>query len=233
MPLSMKELPVSERPYEKLKLYGSTKLSNAELLAIIIKTGTKDENSIEIANRVILLTQNLQELEEKSIEELTTIKGIGEIKAIQIKAVCELTKRMSKNNRKINIKISKPVDAAKMLMDEMKFEKQEKLKIIIMNSKNEVLRIKDIVTGDSNVANVSIKQIISEPLKMQAPKIILVHNHPSGDITPSKSDYELTKQAFKICKIIGIEMLDHIIIGNNNYESIFLRRDFKNEIVGL
>ena len=212
MPLKMKELPETERPYEKLKMYGAEKLSNAELLAIIIKTGTKEENSIEIANRILLLTQNLSDLRNISINELTKIKGIGEIKAIQVKAISELAK----------IQIKKALDVANLLMEELKLEKQEILKVLILNSKNIVIKIIDVVIGDTNVANVTVKQILTEAVKMQAPKIIIVHNHPSGDPTPSTSDYLLTENIIKACDIFGIEMLDHIIIGMNRYRSIKL-----------
>lgn len=220
MAIKMKELPEIERPYEKLKMYGADRLSTAELLAIIIKCGTKNESSIDVANRVLLLTQNLKGIRETSIEELTQIKGIGEIKAIQLKAMCELTSRMSKNNVLLNKKIEKPKDVADLLMEELKFEKQEKMKALILNSKNQVIKIKDIVVGDTRTANVSVKQIIAENVRMQAPKIIIVHNHPSGDPTPSGADIEITQKVIQACDILGIKMLDHIVIGNNEYVSI-------------
>lgn len=220
MPLKMKELPESERPYEKLKMYGPEKLSNAELLAIIIKCGTKDENSLNIANRILLLTNNLKEIENVSIVDLMKIKGIGEIKSIQLKAMCELTNRMYKNNLTTNVTIKSPKDAYKLLKDEMRQEKQEIIKTIIMNSKNTVIKIKDIVKGDSKTVNVTIKQVLAENIRLQAPKLIIAHNHPSGNATPSKQDYEFTYNVIDACKLLGIELLDHIVIGNHNYSSI-------------
>lgn len=149
MPIKMKELPISERPYEKLELYGEKYLSNAELLAIIIKTGTKTETSISLAQKVLQLrenskTDNLRFLEDISIEEFMTIKGIGKVKAIQLKAVCELTKRITKpiNNKKIIIRNAE--DVAEMFMPELRYEKREIAKIIILNSKNVILKITDI-----------------------------------------------------------------------------------------
>ncbi len=233
MPLKMKELPESERPYEKLKMYGAQKLSNAELLAIIIKTGTKEENSIDIANRILLLGNNLLELQEISIEKLKTIKGIGEVKAIQLKAMCELTKRMNAENKNMSITIEKPEDIAKIFMNELKNETQEIVKVIILNSKNLILKIIEVTKGEINSAGANASLILSEAVKMQAPKIILIHNHPSGDPTPSRQDYETTKQIKKASDILGIKLLDHIVIGNNQYKSIFSERDFKNEIDGL
>ena len=149
MSVKMKELPISERPYEKLEIYGEKYLSNAELLAIIIKTGTKDETSISLAQRVLSLKDNssqdnLRFLTDISIEEFMKIKGIGKVKAIQLKAVCELTKRISKpiNDKKIVIKNG--ADVAKLFMSELKCEKREIAKVIILNNKNVVLKVVDI-----------------------------------------------------------------------------------------
>ena len=138
----MKELPKSERPYEKLELYGEKTLSNAELLAIIIKTGTKDETSVELAQRILKLndtdTEDLSYLQALSIEELMQIKGIGKVKAIQLKAVTEIAIRMFKTSNYKAITIKQPHDLAKILMSELKFEKSEKVKIIVLNNKNEI-----------------------------------------------------------------------------------------------
>ena len=221
----MKEIPKSERPYEKLELYGEKTLSNAELLAIIIKTGTKDETSVELAQRILKLndtdTEDLSYLQALSIDELMLLIVIGIVKAIQLKAVTEIAIRMFKTSNYKAITIKQPHDLAKILMSELKFEKSEKVKIIVLNNKNEIQKIKDIATGGSNFANVSIKDILSEPIKMKAPKIIVVHNHPSGDSTPSKQDLVLTEQLYEISELMGIQLLDHLVIGNMNYTSIF------------
>ncbi len=225
MSIKMKNLPNSERPYEKLEMYGEQKLSNAELLAIIIKTGTKDETSINVAQKILTMkgknTENLNFLQEVSLEELKQIKGIGRVKAIQLKAICELTKRMSKNVHQFKISIKSPEDVADILMEEMKYEKVETVKVIILNTKNIVQKIIDISTGKTNKAMIIPKDILSETIKMGMPKIILVHNHPSGDAIPSKEDIESTKRLKQAADIMGIELLDHIVIGFNCYTSIF------------
>ena len=225
MSIKMKELPELERPYEKLELYGEKILSNAELLAIIIKTGTKDETAIELAQKILKLndtnTEDLSYLKELSIEELMQIKGIGKVKAIQLKSVTEIAIRMFKTSNYKAVTIKQPYDLAKILMSELKFEKSEKVKLIILNNKNEIQKIKEIATGGSNFANVSIKDILSEPIKMKAPKIILVHNHPSGDSTPSNQDRIFTEQLYEISELMGIQLVDHLVIGNMNYTSIF------------
>ena len=227
MPLKIKELPESERPYEKLKMYGANCLSNAELLAIIIKSGTKNETSIDIANRILKLTKDLYSLSELSLNDFKKIKGIGEVKAIQIEACIELSKRLfKKNDFKYQIKTTK--DVFEMFSSDLCLEKQEILKVLILNSKNYVTKAKDIVKGETNFAKVSIKQILAENIKSQEPKLIMIHNHPSGDSTPSQSDIEITRKTMNACELMGIELLDHVVIGRDNYKSILLMEDFKN-----
>lgn len=230
MKLKMKELPISERPYEKLELYGPERLSNAELLAIIIKSGTKEENSVLVAQRILNLNntiyrENLKFICDISIKELMKIKGIGKVKAIQIKAIGELTKRMAKPIHEKKIKIKSTKDVAELIMPELRYEKREIAKVIILNSKNIVLRIIDISLGGTNFAIISPKEVLSEAVKMQAPKIILVHNHPSGDPKPSKEDYRITDRIYECADVMGIQLLDHIVIGDGTYESILMGKD--------
>ena len=172
MTIKIKELPELERPYEKLELYGEKVLSNAELLAIIIKTGTREETSVELAQKILKLddtkTEGLNFLRNSTIEELMQIKGIGKVKAIQLKAVAELSIRMATPNNYKKIKIRTPDDMAGLLIEELRFEKKEIIKIVILNNKNEILKIKDIAQGGINFANVSIKEILSEPIKIKA-----------------------------------------------------------------
>ena len=226
--MTIKKLPISERPYEKMQMYGSENLSNSELLAIIIKTGTNEKTSVELAQEILKLgSQNrndLHFLQDLSIEEFMQIKGIGKVKAIQLKAVCELTKRMSRPIQNMNIKIRIPLDVAKLLMNELKFEKREKVKVLMLNRRNILLKIIDVSYGGTNSAIIEPKDILAEPIKMGAPKIILVHNHPSGDPKPSVQDLNLTKTVYKAGKMLGIQLIDHIVIGNEQYESIFLNR---------
>lgn len=227
MPLKMKDLPEDERPYEKLEIYGETKLSNAELLAIIIKSGTKEENSIQIANRILLLAKSIKGLQDISLQELKNIKGIGKVKAIQLKAVCELTKRMSRQEN-INIQIKSPKDVSELFMEEFKLEKQESIKLIVLNSKNYIIRVINLAKGEADRVIVSISQILSEVIKIQAKRMIIVHNHPSGDSQASTKDIEFTRKLLKASEILDIKLLDHVIIGNDRYESILSRKEFTN-----
>lgn len=225
--LRIKELPYAERPYEKLELYGESTLSDAELLAIIIKTGNREETSVTLAQRILCLNNNEQEehglsfLRDISVEELMQIKGIGRIKAIQIKATCELATRMSRPTNYKQIQVKRPDDIAKLLMPSLKYLKREVVKLVILNSRNYIEKIVEISLGGTNYASISIKEVLNEVIKMQAPKFIIVHNHPSGVATPSKKDIDFTKMLYEVSQIMGIELVDHIVIGNSNFKSIF------------
>ena len=226
MNIKMKQMPISERPYEKLEMYGAENLSNSELLAIIIKTGTKEDTAVGLAQKILKLNEttsknDLSFLNDISITDYMKIKGIGKVKALQLLAVCELAKRINKPINKQNIKINNSNDIAKLLMNELRYEKREKVKLILLNSKNIILKIKDISYGGTNFAMIEPKDILNEAIKIGAPKMILVHNHPSGDVTPSKADFNITDRIYEASELLGIQFLDHVIIGNNRFESVF------------
>ena len=231
MPIKMKELPETERPYEKLEQYGAKSLTNAELLAIIIKTGTKEETAVGLAQQILKLNtakeNNLKFLMDLTVEEFMKIKGIGKVKAIQLKAVSELATRINTvENYKEKI-ITQPRDIAIALMEKMRFEKQEIQKVALLNNRNKLIRIKDIAKGGGNFVATTIKSVLNEAVKIEAAKIILIHNHPAGDPTPSMQDIEFTQNVEQASKILGIQLLDHIVIGNTNYVSIFSERNNK------
>lgn len=232
--MKIKELPEMERPYEKLELYGEQVLSNAELLAIIIKNGTKEKTSVEIATQILNLNKNSNKgdinfIRDLSLEELMHLKGIGRVKAIQIKAVCELATRMSKPSNYRKIQIKRPNDIANLLMNDLRFETREIVKVVILNNKNVILKILDVAIGSGNFSSVNIRYILSETVKMDAPKIILVHNHPSGDPTPSDNDIIVTRRLKDAAEILKIELLDHIVIGNLTYKSIMRCEKWNNK----
>lgn len=226
MSIKIKELPISERPYEKLEMYGEKYLSNSELLAIIIKNGTREETSVQLAQKILSLGKHNQEkslrfLQDISIEEFMKIKGIGRVKAIQLKAICEFAKRMSRPIESSNISIKNTEDVSNLLMDELRYEKREIVKVLILNTKNIVQKIIDITIGGTSSAKVTPKDVLSEAIKMGMPKVIVVHNHPSGDSTPSIADIDITNKIHQSAQILGIELLDHIVIGDGNFTSIF------------
>ncbi len=220
----MKQLPNSERPYEKLEMYGEALLSNSELLAIILKTGTKEQTAVGLAQNILALKgeQDLRSLQELSLLELKKIKGIGRVKAIQIKAVCELAKRMAKPLN-LNVTIRQPKDVAHLLMDELRYEKREVVKILILNTKNMLQKIVNLTVGTTASATIDLKQIFEEILKIGMSKFILVHNHPSGDATPSKQDIAITEQIRAGANLLGLQFIDHIVIGDGVFQSILTK----------
>ena len=228
MPIKIKQLPKTERPYEKLEKNGEDKLSDGELLAIIIKTGTKGANSLEIANQLLSKAGSIKGIGNISLEELKEIKGIGKVKAIQLKAICELAKRMSSPINILKIKIKSGQDVANMFMEELRYEKREIVKIIILNTKNNIIKIEDVAVGGVDFVNVSPKDILTEVIKVNAPKMIIIHNHPSGDPTPSRADIEITNRIYACCELFQIKLLDHIVIGDGKFESIFSKKGLWN-----
>lgn len=240
MSLKIKELPETERPYEKLELYGEKALSNAELLAIIIKSGTKKETSVQIAQKIMKLNQDpqmgeLNFLRNISLEQLKQVKGIGRVKAIQIKAVCELSIRMARISNYKKVQIHSTEELAKLVMQELSFEKREIVKLFLLNNRNEILKNINISLGTVGFANISIRDIIAEAIKIEAPKMILVHNHPTGDPTPSEADIRTTDKLYNAAEMFGITLLDHVVIGNMCFKSVFMEvrkraEDLKNKI---
>lgn len=220
MPLKMKQLPEAERPYEKLKMYGEKKLSNSELLAIIIKTGTKEENSLEIANKILLLVSELNELQNLELETLKKVKGIGEIKAIQIKAVCEIARRMNLPINNINKKVNCSQDVAEIFVDELRNEKYEIIKIILLNTKNEIIRIIDFKRGIGDEVSIDYKKIMYELTRLNTKRFILIHNHPNGIDMPTNEDIEFTKKIKECSNVLGIKFVDHIIISKGKFRSL-------------
>lgn len=215
------DLPENERPLEKLLALGADTLSNSELLAIILRCGVRGENVLSLSQRIIGELQGLDGIMNASYSEITSISGIKKVKASQILAMVELFRRFNtlKSNRQ-RVGINSPKDIADMLMIEMASLNQEILKLVVLNTKNKVIRVKDVFKGSLNSSIVHPREIYSEAIKCGGASIIICHNHPSGDSTPSKEDINITIRIKECGKIIGIELLDHIIIGDNKYTSL-------------
>lgn len=222
--LKMKDLPLSERPYEKLEILGEEMLSNAELLAIIIKTGNKNESSIALAQRILSKDEKgegMSFLYDLSLEQLMSINGIGRVKAVQIKALMELSKRIANTfNLHKRMTLKSPADVCGLLMEDMRHRKKEVFKAILLNTKNQVIKQVDISVGSLNASIVHPREVFTEAVKNSCSSIIFVHNHPSGDPEPSSQDIETTKRLVDSGNILGISVLDHIIIGDGRYASL-------------
>lgn len=222
--LRMKDLPAGERPYEKLEKFGPEVLSNAELLAIIIRTGNKDETSVSLAQRILAQDKNnegLAFLHHVSLEQLKNIKGVGRVKAIQLKALAEISKRASSTyimNGRVTIK--SPADVCRLLMEEMRHIKKEVFRIILLDTKNHIIRQVDVSVGSLNASIVHPREVFGEAVKTGCSGLLLVHNHPSGDPEPSIEDIETTNRLVNAGNILGIKVLDHIIIGDGRYVSL-------------
>jgi len=216
--MRIKDKPLNERPREKLLELGKENLTNSELLSILLKTGLKGEN-VENISLKLLNKYNIEELKDISLEELISIKGIGKVKAIELIASIELGKRIYlKENKKLN-KLSTPKDIYEYVKYLFVDKKQEYFYCLYFNNKQELINKKLLFIGTINQSITHPREIFKEAYKLSASTIICIHNHPSNDTTPSKEDIRFTKSLVEIGKIQGIPIIDHIIIGNNNYYS--------------
>ncbi|MDQ0882926.1 DNA repair protein RadC [Peribacillus sp. V2I11] len=216
----IRDYPKEERPRERFLQDGPQSLSNQELLALLLRTGSREESVLQLSSRLINSFKGLRLLKEASVEELTMIKGIGEAKAIQILASVELGRRISNLNDQDRYVIRSPEDGANYCMEEMRFLSQEHFVCLYLNTKNQVLQKTTVFIGSLNASIVHPREVFKEAFKRSAASIICLHNHPSGDPSPSREDIEVTKRLVECGKIIGIEVLDHIIIGEHKYVSL-------------
>ena len=218
--IRIKDLPFDDRPREKMQEYGVSFLSNAELIAIIIGSGTAKQSALDVARNLLVKNNGLEGFNLATLEELVEINGIGQAKATKLVASVELGKRLSTLKRNSSKKITCPSDAAYLLMDELKFKNKEYFDIIMLNTKNIVQCVTNISIGSLNSSIVHPREVFLEAIKKSSASIILVHNHPSGDPKPSREDINLTNRMIKAGEILGINVLDHIIIGEECYYSM-------------
>lgn len=220
--ITVKQLPVSERPYEKCESYGPQALSDAELLAVIMRTGTRNYQAIDLARQVLkhcASYQGLHGLHYLSLRQLQEIKGIGKVKAIQLQCVCELSKRMAQSASKDKLTVSQPGTIADYYMEELCYQKKELMKVIFLDGHSHLTGDVNISIGTVNMAVVEPRDVFLEALSFHAVSIILMHNHPSGDTTPSREDIRTTNRLVEAGKLMGIPVVDHIIIGDHCYFS--------------
>lgn len=217
---SMKELPADLRPRERLLREGAGALSEIELLAILLRTGSAERTVLELAGFILSRFKNLPSLLDATVEELSEIKGIGLAKASQVKAALELARRLSRFTEQMHPTIQSPADAAALVMEEMRHLDREHFRALLLNIKNQVIASDEVSIGSLNASGVHPRELFRNAIKKSAASMILLHNHPSGDATPSKEDLDVTKRLEEAGKIIGIEILDHIIIGDNRFVSL-------------
>lgn len=219
----MKTLTEEERPYEKCEKYGAEHLSDIELLAVILRTGSKGENVLGLAKKIlypIFSQEGLLNIHQWTYEQLTAIKGIGKVKAIQLLCISELAKRLAKAAAKEGLDFSTPETIARYYMEDMRHLKQEYMKLLMFNTRTRLIGETDISKGTVNASLITPRELFIEALQKNAVSIILMHNHPSGDPTPSREDILITRRIRDAGALIGIELLDHIILGDNTYVSL-------------
>jgi len=217
----MRNLPADERPREKLVQYGADALSNSELLAILIGTGTKDVSAIALANRVLALEEEgISYLSNCLPEELSGIPGMGMAKSCQIIAAIELGKRIATKPKGKRINIKSPDEVASLFIEEMRYLKKEYFKALLLNTKNEIIMIENISIGNLNSSVVHPREVFCTAIKKSACSLIVVHNHPSGNPMPSQTDIDITRRLVEAGELLGIKVLDHLIIGDGTYVSL-------------
>jgi len=218
--IALKDIPSEERPRERMLRYGSGVLSNAELLAILLRTGTVEESAIGLAHRVLTESSGLRALGEMSTEQFMQIKGIGAAKALQIQAGVELGRRIAGSTRSDAVIIRSPQDVTRLLTEDLRYLTKEHFVCLFLNTKNHVIGQETLSIGSLNASIVHPREVFQAAIKRNSAAIVCAHNHPSGDPTPSSQDIDITKRLVEAGEIIGIDVLDHIIIGDNGYISL-------------
>lgn len=216
--MTIRDMTLEERPREKMILNGANSLSDAELLAILIRTGTKESNAIQLGQAIINKADNIRYLQDLTFEELKSINGIGQTKALQIKAALELASRIA-SYKPAKYKVKNPWDIYKYYMESLRYQYKEIFKVVLLNTKNEIITDVDISVGTLNSSLVHPREVFREAIRRSSNKIILLHNHPSGNCEPSKEDKNVTSRLRDCGEIMGIEVIDHIIIGDGVYFS--------------
>lgn len=217
---SFKDVPDSDKPYEKFKQLGAESLSDAELLAIIIRTGTKAHDVLQVAHEILKVNHNsLLNLQKMSVEQLEAIPGIGKVKAVQLKCIAQLCIRMSRMNYLPKFKFDSAKKIAEYYMEYLRHESCEHTILLMLDTKCQMLGDEIISKGTVNATILSPREVFLTALNKNAVQIVLIHNHPSGDPKPSREDILITERLKQSGEMIGIELVDHIIIGDNIYTS--------------
>lgn len=216
----LKDLPEEDRPRERMMHAGAEALSHAELLAILLRTGTKNESALLVAQRILNYIGSLHKLADMSYMELTEIKGIGTAKALQLLAGLELGRRMARSRMDEQAAIRRPQDAAHLVMESMRYYKREHFICLFLNTKNKVLAQETISIGTLDASLVHPREVFRAAIRHGSASVVCLHNHPSGDPTPSEEDIWITKRLMEAGELVGIEVLDHIVIGDQRYVSL-------------
>jgi DNA repair protein RadC len=217
--LTIKELPLSERPRERMIKEGAAALSDADLLGVLLRTGTAEETAVQLGERILLAAGSLAELPRFGLDEFLAIKGMGPAKAVTLLAAIELANRLSSRSRYESLTISSPADAAGLVIEEMRHYLREHFRVLLLDTKNKVLGMEEISIGSLNTSLVHPREVFRPAIRKACASVILIHNHPSGDPTPSSEDIAVTRRLYEAGRLLGIEVLDHVVIGDGKFVS--------------
>lgn len=218
--LRIHEQPIHDQPRERLARQGAGALSDAELLAILLRVGTSGTNVLQLAQQLLAESGGLQGLQRLDFQELCRLHGMGVSKAASVKAALEIGRRLARSTIEERFPIRSPADVATLLLVEMSHLDQEHLRTILLDTKNRVQQITTVYIGSLNSANVRVGEVFKEAVRRNSAGIIVVHNHPSGEPTPSMEDIEITRQLVSAGRLLDIDVVDHLIIGNGRYVSL-------------
>lgn len=214
------DIPEGERPRERFREIGATGMSQRELLAIILRIGTEGMSALALADELLRQFGGLNGLARATLDELQRVHGIGPVKAIELKAAMELGKRIALNTQDARPQVKTPADAAQLLMLNMGMLEQEEVRTMLLDTRNRVMGTPMIYRGSLNAASMRVGEVFREAIRGNCASIIVAHNHPSGDPTPSAEDIDVTKALAQAGKLLDIEVLDHIIVAQNHYVSL-------------
>ncbi len=217
---TVRELPSNERPRERLQHFGPQALSTAELLAIILRTGTRGDNALDLANKLLMKYGGLPGLVRADIRELCAEHGIGEAKSAQVKAALEIGRRLALVQMDAKYKVRTPADAANLVMLDLAYLDTEQMRILLLDAKSQLVEKISLYQGTANSSVLRSAEVFRPAIIRNCPGLILCHNHPSGDPTPSPDDLETTRRLLEAGRILDIELVDHIIIGHQRFVSL-------------
>jgi len=218
--MRMGELPAEERPRERMKALGVEALSMRELLALVLGSGSRGRGTLELADDLVSSFESARDLALASVERLCRVSGVGVARASRVMAAIELGRRVLKSSRGDRKTVRCPADAAGMVMEDMMNLDREHFRVMLLDSKNAVISVETVSIGTVNASIVHPREVLIPALEKSATSIILVHNHPTGSVSPSREDILITRRFEKCGRILGIDVVDHIIIGDNNYVSM-------------
>jgi DNA repair protein RadC len=218
--LRIQDMPLDDRPRERLERNGPESLTTPELVAILFRTGTAQRNAVQLAEALFRELGGLSGLATSSLEELSCVNGVGRVKAIEVKAAIELGKRLSATNEDVKPIVRTPEDVAKLMMADLRYETREHLYALLLDTRNQVRHRRLISTGTLTESLIHPREVFREAIRFTAASLVLVHNHPSGDPTPSDMDVAATERLAEAGKIVGIDVLDHVIIGDGKWASL-------------